>query len=71
MNSEPEWNVSEDKTDVYMLGLRKSETSDSKTLTEKYLEEKTKNDLDRNKKVGQRTWIRCSKNKRARRISMD
>lgn len=48
MNSEPEWNVSEDKTDVYMLGLRKSETSDSKTLTEKYLEEKTKNDLDRN-----------------------
>lgn len=42
MNSEPEWNVSEDQTDVCMLGLRGSEILDNRTLTEKYLEEKNK-----------------------------
>lgn len=42
MNSEPEWNVSEEKTDAYMLGLIRSEKRDSRTLIEKYREEKNK-----------------------------
>jgi hypothetical protein len=55
MNSEPEWNVSEEKTDACILGLRKSEKINSETTTEKTQTEKmlVNNDLDRNKKVGQ------------------
>lgn len=45
MNFEPEWNVSENKTDVCMLGLRKTGSPDTKTLIEKYKEEKEKREI--------------------------
>ena len=59
MNSEPEWNFSEKKTDACILGLRKSKKINSETNTEKTQTEKmlVNNDLDRNKKVGQTKLI--------------